>query len=149
MRVVFDTNILVLSFHGEPASNIIDAALSEFPMEQLSFFYSDDTMREYRTVLVGLSEKNPAVFYQATVEQLLAAIRQHGNHVHPIITLTTDDKDACTHDPDNRFLECAIEAEADYVITVNTEHFPATYQLPNKVIRRVSPGQFEHILFSD
>lgn len=30
----------------------------------------------------------------------------------------------CAHEPDNRFLECAEEAEADYLVTGNTRHFP-------------------------
>ena len=30
--------------------------------------------------------------------------------------------------PDNRFLECAEAAEADYLVTGNTRHFPRSYQ---------------------
>jgi len=30
----------------------------------------------------------------------------------------------CRHEPDNRFLECAEAARAEFLITGNTRHFP-------------------------
>jgi predicted nucleic acid-binding protein len=45
------------------------------------------------------------------------------------------------HEPDNRFLECALAADAGYIITVNTAsgHFDRKlYQ----TIRVVTPGEF-------
>ena len=45
------------------------------------------------------------------------------------------------HEPDNRFLECALAADADYIITVNTApgHFDRkAYQS----VRVVTPGEF-------
>ncbi|MGO4879570.1 MAG: putative toxin-antitoxin system toxin component, PIN family [Bryobacteraceae bacterium] len=41
-------------------------------------------------------------------------------------------------DPDNRFLECAVAAGADFLITGNTRHFPARFES----IRVVTPRQF-------
>lgn len=50
---------------------------------------------------------------------------------------------AATSDPDdNVFLECAMEARADYVVTGNLRHFPAKFQ----DIRVVSACQFLSIL---
>jgi predicted nucleic acid-binding protein len=45
------------------------------------------------------------------------------------------------HEPDNRFLECAIASSADYLITVNTArgHFD---QKQYQSIRVVTPGEF-------
>ena len=145
MRIVFDTNILVLNFIGRPATDIIDAALSDFPEEQLSFFYSEDTMQEYRGVLSGLADDRPEFFYLHEIEAFLDEIKRHGLLVH-----TTETLAVCSHEPDNRFLECAVAAKADYIVTVNMEHFPTTYQLPdNKIIRTVPPGQFQKILLGD
>ncbi len=39
MRVVFDTNILVLYFKGNPARAILEAAFTGFPETRLLFFY--------------------------------------------------------------------------------------------------------------
>lgn len=140
MRIVFDTNILVLNLIGEPATTIIDAALTGFPVEQLSFFYSPAMMQEYRHVLIGLAKQNPAVFYPRDVKKLLADVKRDGRLARPTITL-----DACSHEPDNRFLECAVTVQADFLVTVNTTHFPVTYQ----GIRVIRPGPFARLLFTD
>jgi uncharacterized protein len=51
-----------------------------------------------------------------------------------------------TKDPDdNKFLECALQARADYVVTGNIRDPPAKFQ----DIRIVSPKQFLAILASD
>jgi len=51
-----------------------------------------------------------------------------------------------TTDPDdNIFLECALEARADYVVTGNLRHFPPRFQ----DIRIVGPRQFLTILAAD
>ena len=48
-----------------------------------------------------------------------------------------------TSDPDdNMFLECALEARADFVVTGNLRHFPSKFQ----DIRVVSPRQFLSVL---
>jgi putative PIN family toxin of toxin-antitoxin system len=50
-----------------------------------------------------------------------------------------------TRDPDdNKVLECALEARADYVVTGNTRDFPAQFQ----DIRIISPRSFLTILAS-
>ncbi|HKE09022.1 MAG TPA: PIN domain-containing protein [Candidatus Acidoferrum sp.] len=51
-----------------------------------------------------------------------------------------------TKDPDdNKVLECALEAPADYVMTGNVRHFPARYQ----DIRVVTPREFMTILAAE
>lgn len=57
------------------------------------------------------------------VQDFLSLIRQKGQEVHPAFTL-----DVCSHEPDNRFVECAVEAKADFIVTDNTDHFPREYQ---------------------
>lgn len=32
--------------------------------------------------------------------------------------------DVCRDESDNRFLECAVEGQADYLVTKNIKHFP-------------------------
>ena len=51
-----------------------------------------------------------------------------------------------TKDPDdNKVLECALEARADYVVTGNVRHFPVRYQ----DIRVVTPWEFMAILAAE
>ena len=45
-------------------------------------------------------------------------------------------------DPDNRFLECAHAAAADYLVTGNTKHFPAVFETTTIV----TPKQFTDLL---
>ena len=145
MRVVFDTNILALYFRGNPATAILEAALSGFPEEQLSFYYSEDMFQEYQDVLTRLSAQDPQTYALGSIAEVLAAIREHGHLVSSTIRLTPQDEGACSHEPDNRFLECALEANADYIVTVNTEHIPTD----RDDIEIIGPGQFQMILFSD
>ncbi|MGC8495032.1 MAG: PIN domain-containing protein [Syntrophobacteraceae bacterium] len=46
---------------------------------------------------------------QGKVKELLSRLRSEAHRVDP---------------EDNKFLECAVEAEADFLITGNTKHFP-------------------------
>jgi uncharacterized protein len=49
-------------------------------------------------------------------------------------------------DPDdNKFLECALEARADYVVTGNRRHFPPRFQ----DIRIIGPKEFTTVLLSE
>ena len=142
IRVVFDTNILVLYFLGDPSESIIKAALAPSPVEgeakPLSFYYSEATFTEYETVFEELRIENPQVFTRQRVAAFLSLIRQRGHFVH-----FTDTLDACSHEPDNRFLECAVSARADYLVTVNIRHFPALY----RGIETMPPGRFFEMLF--
>lgn len=138
MRVVFDTNILVLSQMGDPGTAIMRAALEEVIPEPFAFYYSDATLREYRNVLTRLSAKNPEIFYPEAVNQLLTRVEQRGQRIQSALTL-----DACTHEPDNRFLECAVAAQADYIVTVNIRHFPASF----RGVKTVLPHRFYELLF--
>ncbi len=139
MRVVFDTNILVLSQMGDPGTAIIRAVLEPQLPEPLAFYYSEATRREYRHVLTRLSEKNPEVFYPEEMQRFLSLIEQRGHLIHPALTL-----DACSHEPDNRFLECAVAAQAEYLVTVNIQHFPAAF----RGVKTILLYQFYGLLFT-
>jgi predicted nucleic acid-binding protein len=50
---------------------------------------------------------------------------------------------ACSDEPDHRFLECALEASADYLVTGNMRHFPFPVF---EGIRIVTPAMFAQAL---
>lgn len=58
------------------------------------------------------------------IDATLAAMRGQALHVVPRHRV-----DACSDSKDNVFLECAEAASADYVVTGNRRHFPATWKL--------------------
>ncbi|MGP0073800.1 MAG: putative toxin-antitoxin system toxin component, PIN family [Bryobacteraceae bacterium] len=67
------------------------------------------------------------------IDAALAAIRKVAHPVAPTQTLSIS-----AHESDNRFLECAQAAGADYLVTGNTRHFPQT----NKGTKVVTGRQF-------
>ena len=140
MRVVFDTNILVLYFKGNPSRAILEAAFTGSPATRFSFYYSDKMFLEYADVLTELTAEDPATFAPAFVADTLTSVRRWGHLTHPLLTL-----DACSHEPDNRFLECAVTAEADYLVTVNLRHFPETY----RGVTIVPPSRLFSLLFTE
>lgn len=113
MRVVFDTNILVSAcwkIDGLEAKTV-DLALSG----AITPCVSKEVLAEYHDVLSR--DKFDKVRRHAAV--LLTALEGRARFVKPAITVhVASDED------DNRFLECALAAEADYLITGNLKDYP-------------------------
>ena len=131
-KAVYDTNIIIsaaLSPSGIPSSLLVLAF-----DRTVQLFVSPVILDEYAEVLhrpkFELSEQVITGFMRKITE---AAIL-----VHPTRTMS-----ASPDESDNRFLECAQEAEAGYVITGNKRHF----SFPEfEGIQIVSPAMFARIL---
>lgn len=79
---------------------------------------SDDVLAEYRLVLY-----RPELDLQAhRRRELLGHISALSLHVAPTGRLTISNDDA-----DNRIYECAVAADADYIVTGNTKHFKEAF----------------------
>jgi uncharacterized protein len=62
--------------------------------------------------------------FQRSVEVITAtlqAVRENGHWVRPTHAIRT-----CSDPDDNIFLECALAAEAEYLVTGNLKHFPTS-----------------------
>ena len=133
-KVVYDTNVLVsalLKEHSVPAY-LISLAVTK----QVRLFYSPPIWEEYTDVL-----HRPKFGFEArSVKAFLRDLRKAGSQVrHTTPVTVARDVD------DNKFLECAQAARADYVVTGNTKHFPSpTF----KRTRIVTPMEFVRILTS-
>jgi uncharacterized protein len=131
LRVVLDTNVVVLGLlhqKGAPAA-ILDAATSK----QFRCYISESLLDEYREVLtrdyLGLDQRRATRF--------IGALREVAIFVVP------RKKVAIARDPDDdRVMECALEAGADYIITGNIRDFPAQFH----GVRVVTPRDFLFIL---
>jgi putative PIN family toxin of toxin-antitoxin system len=129
IRVVIDTNIVVsanLSYDGPPATIMDLAAASKDILMCVS------GSRPCR--IQGSVEPPPLQTYTSAIARTLVVIRKTSLHVKPTRTVSVIKAD----EPDNRLLECAEAADADYLATGNTKHFPKSYK--NTVI--VTPKQF-------
>jgi putative PIN family toxin of toxin-antitoxin system len=117
-KIVIDTNVIIAAVHnpaGKPAL-VLSVTLSEMP-ELIAMYISPEIWGEYQEVL---AREKFDYFNKSHVKALLSQIKKHAIIVEPSLAVS-----AIKIDPaDNRFLECALAAEADYLITGNTKHFP-------------------------
>lgn len=129
LKVVYDTNVVVsglLNKEGIPAA-LLDLALQK----KITLFLSPYLLEEYKDVLsrskFGLSI--------VLVNRFLAQLKENSTLVEPKTNLSVIKRDP----HDNRILECALEAGADYIVTGNTRHFPFKRFKSSRV---VSPTEF-------
>lgn len=113
LRLVLDTNVIVsaaLKPKG-PQRMVLVAATTK----PASFYVSNEILAEYEAVL-----KRPEfALAKGRRFQLLQFIRSHARKVRP------ERRVKAAADPyDDKFLECAEAARADYLVTGNLKHFP-------------------------
>jgi uncharacterized protein len=115
-RVVLDTNVIVSAMlvpSGTQAAVLLLALRGE-----VALYVSAPVLAEYAEVL-----RRPRFKLQPRqIDTMMASIRRVAHLIEPSATLSIS-----THEPDNRFLECAEAAEADYLVTGNARHFPETH----------------------
>ena len=117
IRVVLDTNVVVSAFltPDGPESQILRLTLSG----SITGYVSDPILAEYATVLNRPKFKRPPELVNA----LMSSFGEHYRQVHPLRRIT-----ASPHEPDNRFLECADAARADFLVTGDKRHFPKQWK---------------------
>ena len=113
IRVVFDTNVMVsamLNASGTPAY-VLRFALHR----HVQLCVSEAILDEYEAVL-----RRPKFrLSPQTVTAMMKSIRAVAAKINPAMILSVSADEA-----DNRFLECAEAAGADYIVTGNKQHFP-------------------------
>jgi putative PIN family toxin of toxin-antitoxin system len=116
IRVVIDTNILVsalLQPLGPPAAVWMSALNGS-----IQLCVSGSVFAEYEEVIARPRfKRDPEI-----IADTLQAIRENALWVKPARTL-----EVCVDPDDNVFLECAEAASAQYLVTGNLKHFPATW----------------------
>jgi uncharacterized protein len=131
-RVVYDTNVVVsatLKAGSIPAS-LVSLALDR----RVRLCLSPIIFAEYEAVL-----KRPKFAFDAyVVDAFLRDLRRVAIMVFP-----TQHVHVAPHEPDNRFLECAKAAQAQYLVTGNKRHFPFSAFGKTHI---VSPSEFARIV---
>lgn len=128
IRVVLDTNVIVsglLVADGFPAA-ILDLALQGKINAALSHPILAEMDRVLRRPRFGFEPRK--------IESFLALFQSRSKLVFPKKTLNICKDDSS----DNRFLECAQTAEAEFLITGNKSHFPLRHR--NTVV--ATPREF-------
>ena len=111
--LVLDTNVVV-SANLNPEGNealVVSLALNR----KVRLFVSRPILEEYERVLLYPRLK----FDAGAVGRFMALLRKTARLVTPARTIAESVDDA-----DNRFLECAEAAHADFLVTGNKRHFP-------------------------
>ena len=134
LRLVFDTNIIVSALL-KPQSNPA-LIVSLFIRGDCSVCLSKEIFTEYEEVLARDKFKR---LDEARVKELLSILKRSALWVIPKISINDVAKDPAG----NTFLECALEAKADFFITGNIHHFPVK-EFHNTHI--VTPSEFMNLI---
>ena len=122
LRLVIDSNILVSA--ALKPDGLQRTVLVLATTKPARFYVTNAILAEYREVLAR-PELN---IRRGLRQQLLELVRRHAHLVKPARAIQV------ANDPDDdKFLECADAARADYLITGNQRHFPK-YWKRTKVI---------------
>jgi putative PIN family toxin of toxin-antitoxin system len=122
IRVVLDTNTVVsaqIKPFGLEATVLLLALRGD-----IALFVSPPILAEYQRVLY----KPKLKFDPRRVEAVLLDIGRASQLLHPTRILAD-----AQHEPDNRFLECAEAAGAEFLVTGNKRHFPNDWK-PSKIV---------------
>jgi putative PIN family toxin of toxin-antitoxin system len=125
IKVVLDTNVIV-SAHLKP-DGLERPALNLALAERIHLYISTEIFAEYVQVLHRSKLKIDSDWADASLNLITA----HANIVTPKRALSMSPDEA-----DNRFLKCAEEAEADYLVTGNKRHFPKRWKTTRVVNAR-------------
>jgi uncharacterized protein len=125
LRLVLDTNIVVsaaLKPEGLQRTVLLLAIT-----KPANLYISDAILAEYQEVLA----RSELQIRKGLRQQLLQLIRSHAHRVIPSQSLEV------TGDPeDNKFLECAEAARADYLVTGDQRHFPRFWKKTTVITSR-------------
>jgi putative PIN family toxin of toxin-antitoxin system len=127
-RVVADTNVYVSAIvFGGTCESILALARAGI----IDLYTAPAILRELKTVLSQTFE-----WTDSQVQEALAEVNALTSLIRPTMKLSG----ILTHDPDHRILECALAADADFLVTGDKKHLQPLKTF--RGIRIVSPRQF-------
>jgi putative PIN family toxin of toxin-antitoxin system len=111
MRLVLDTNVLLsaLAFPGSKP----DQVLQRIRRGEVELFLSSFILTELERIL-----RDKLRFTKRQTDERVAVIRRMATLVEPTERIAL----VAAKDDDNRILECAVAARADYLVTGDKEH---------------------------
>lgn len=126
LRVVIDTNHIMSAILGSrgASAKLIDWMTKED--DYFTLLISEPIWKEYETVadwLIPNTRSNEK-------RRIPTILYGRSQFVSPGMRLY-----ACSDESDNRFLECAVAGNADYLVTKNIRDFPPTVYQGVKIVR--------------
>jgi putative PIN family toxin of toxin-antitoxin system len=117
MAVVIDTNVMV---SANLKAEGLEAKVVRWALNRQAQLHVSEAILAERERALSYRELK---FVRAEIAAFLALVRRVARLAEPIRVLA-----ACRHEADNRFLECAEAAQADYLVTGNKRHFPSQWK---------------------
>jgi len=118
LRIVLDTNVVISAAIKSTGleGHIVELVIAR----ELALYVSTEVIAEYEAVFARpkFARINPV-----HIGRLLQLLKDEATMVAPRVRVT-ESKD----EPDNRFLECAEAAGAEYLVTGNKRHFPKRWK---------------------
>ena len=133
MKIVLDTNAFLVAIPPKSQYRTIFDALLQ---KKFSLAYSNEILLEYEEILKR--KANPIVVANA-LELLSAMSNIEKVEVYFNWNLIEIDLD------DNKFVDCAIAANADYIVT-NDKHFNILKTIDFPFVRVISIAEFKEII---
>ena len=133
MRIIFDTNCLLQIFpKSSPYRCLWDAFLSE----KFDLCYTTEILEEYEEVISRFYSPKVAEFLAGVLLKSINTIQVTPYFQWSLITADYDD---------NKFVDCAFNAGADYLVT-NDRHFNVLKSIDFPKIKIIDLEDFKNIL---
>lgn len=133
LKVVLDTNILLVSISSKSKYHWVLQRLLE---QSFQMVITNEILMEYEEII---SRKYSPAAAISTIRTLLLLPNVIKSDVYYNWTLIREDGD------DNKFVDCAIAANADYIVT-NDRHFDVLNKIDFPVVNIVDIHQFKTLL---
>ncbi len=135
IKVVFDTNVFIsaILFGGNPEVSFSLVKIKK----DITFFVSGEIIQEMARIL-----KIKFNISDWRISKLIDNIKNNAILVIPTENISR----IIAHNEDNRILECAIEAQADYIVSGDKKHILPLKEF--KGIKIVSPKKFLEIFLT-
>jgi putative PIN family toxin of toxin-antitoxin system len=133
-RVVFDTNVYIsiLAFPEKPLGSLLNLAV----VQAIDLFVCPFILEEFRRVV-----ESKFHFNEEQIDFFQERILEAAKLVHPSERVAVIKR----HEEDNRILECAVAAAADYLVSGDRRHIVPLKRFRGTTI--VQPAEFL-LLFS-
>jgi putative PIN family toxin of toxin-antitoxin system len=126
LRVVIDTNHIMSALLSDRGAS---AKLIDWMTKEDDYFrllLSKPIWDEYNTVADWLIPESR----QVEKQRILEILRLQSEWIEPLFQLQV-----CSDQSDNRFLECAVAGQGDYLVTKSIRHFPHKEYNGIKIVR--------------
>jgi putative PIN family toxin of toxin-antitoxin system len=133
MRIVLDTNVLLQAL---PAKSIYRPIFDAIRFRQIELAVSTAILLEYAEIL---SRRTSPVVAQNVLALLLGPVVARQQSIYFMFRLIPTDPD------DNKFVDCAIACQADYLVT-NDAHFRVLEQVKFPIIKLLTAQELLAVL---